>query len=985
MTAESCCSYVEAVAEDSSSQRPTVFVSHWWGEAVYDFISCISRHQELRALPQQTGYWVCAYANNQHELGADIQADPRQTSFFRAMEMCTFLLLVLDKNGTPFTRVWCIFELAWVVRTHRDSEHTPLLLDIATAKKYTDLKQREHEAIIITHGLTPEEEEIESWLQGNGWYYKSQRESSFPIELAEKALALKIEHSEATVPVDRSRILNSITGASSPAELDREPHVSHAEYDRVNRQLRAAFAVHCWLNAVQVKPEILPLFTEALAADTDRKQLSLVFAGCQDFTDERLLQLSASLPLALKQLSLVMASCQHISLRGLGSLAKSFSTLAELADLEINLGSCPQVGDEVVRCLADGLPSGLVQLKLRFQHCDGISDSGLLQLASLLKLCNLRSILLNFSDCTQLTEGAVRVVAKSLPEALEKLELNFGGCPQVGDNAILAIVEALPVGLTRLVIRLRRCEQLSDEGLLHLGLLPRRLQDLELYCSGCKRIGNAWLKGLSAKLPVTLRQLKLDFARCEIGDDGMIALASGLNELMTHLSLCFSFCDAITDRGVQAIVKSLPRKLREGEFVFLGCSHLSSATRSSLDSILSMQEWQRALEEGNHTIASALPADVALVSVHQQAVPCHDVSDDTVLRTVLEVLMDGMDLEGHDFNEHSELFDYGFDSLSMMELRDKLLCKFPSVQMPATILFDFPTASQMAAYLTSALAKEKSLPHPVPDDTVLKTVLEVLMDGRDLEGHDFNEHSELFDSGFDSLLFDSLSMMELIDKLQGKFPTVQMPANFLFDFPTASQMAAYLTSALAKEKSLPHPVPDDAVLKTVLEVLMDGMDLEGHDFNEHSELFDYGFDSLSMMELRDKLLCKFPSVQMPATILFDFPTASQMAAYLTSALAKEKSLPHPVPDDAVLKTVLEVLMDGRDLEGHDFNEHSELFDYGFDSLSMMELRDKLLCKFPSVQMPATILFDFPTASQMAVYIKAAPSQHPSAIHDTVMP
>ena len=66
-------------------------------------------------------------ANNQHNLSEDIDADPKKTGvssnmhfglvdwvcsnvrqFFRAMAMdrCLFVLLVLDGNSMPMTRVW---------------------------------------------------------------------------------------------------------------------------------------------------------------------------------------------------------------------------------------------------------------------------------------------------------------------------------------------------------------------------------------------------------------------------------------------------------------------------------------------------------------------------------------------------------------------------------------------------------------------------------------------------------------------------------------------------------------------------------------------------------------------------------------------------------------------------------------------------------------------------------------------------------------
>jgi hypothetical protein len=60
-------------------------------------------------LPDQTAYWVCAYANNQNnqkELEKEIGKNPRKTSFYRAIKLCAGVLLVLDQNATPFTRTF---------------------------------------------------------------------------------------------------------------------------------------------------------------------------------------------------------------------------------------------------------------------------------------------------------------------------------------------------------------------------------------------------------------------------------------------------------------------------------------------------------------------------------------------------------------------------------------------------------------------------------------------------------------------------------------------------------------------------------------------------------------------------------------------------------------------------------------------------------------------------------------------------------------
>ena len=86
-TAEQKCSYVELVAPaGTTSQEPKWFVSHWWGEPVKDFFEALKKHAEVRGLKKTDAYWVCAYANNQHDLGSEIPTDPKESAFFKAMQ-----------------------------------------------------------------------------------------------------------------------------------------------------------------------------------------------------------------------------------------------------------------------------------------------------------------------------------------------------------------------------------------------------------------------------------------------------------------------------------------------------------------------------------------------------------------------------------------------------------------------------------------------------------------------------------------------------------------------------------------------------------------------------------------------------------------------------------------------------------------------------------------------------------------------------------
>ena len=58
----------------------------------------------------QTGYWVCAYANNQWRLDEELVDDLSLTSFRKALALAQGAVSILDRGGMCFTRVWCCYE-----------------------------------------------------------------------------------------------------------------------------------------------------------------------------------------------------------------------------------------------------------------------------------------------------------------------------------------------------------------------------------------------------------------------------------------------------------------------------------------------------------------------------------------------------------------------------------------------------------------------------------------------------------------------------------------------------------------------------------------------------------------------------------------------------------------------------------------------------------------------------------------------------------
>eukprot|EP00435_Cladocopium_sp_Y103_P000911 s5274_g1.t1 len=77
------------------------------------------------AQKMQPGGWENAVLSQ----GEEISANPRGTSFYKAMKLIVGVVLILDQNATPFERIWCCFEESIAVEERNTG--MPLLLDVA--------------------------------------------------------------------------------------------------------------------------------------------------------------------------------------------------------------------------------------------------------------------------------------------------------------------------------------------------------------------------------------------------------------------------------------------------------------------------------------------------------------------------------------------------------------------------------------------------------------------------------------------------------------------------------------------------------------------------------------------------------------------------------------------------------------------------------------------------------------------------------------
>jgi len=504
-TAPAKCSFVELLAQNE--QPPEWFISHWWGEPVRDFILCVQHHTQVRELPSTTAYWVCAYANNQHALGAEIVADPSQSSFARAMRIARGVLLVLDADAKPFTRVWCCYEESVAV-TSMDSQRARLLLDIATTK---DGKPE-----ALTDGPTELDKKGE-YGPDYAWEEKGKREIGFPTELVAKGLSVDIEQANASQQMDKHRILNAI--AERFDQLDEIPVVSHAKYSEVNRRLAGIFAAASYRAAVAVGKDIsergpLPIL-KALRADEFMKELALSVGTLGDqFQDAHLNQLVISLPKYLVALSL---DCNDTHITSTDELGKGLGKCNNLTSLTLFLNSTKISSvDELGKGL--GLLHNLASLNLNFYGTKIVSVDELGKGLGLLQ--NLASLNLNFEQT----------------EIISVDELGKGICLLTGLTSL-----SLNIGSTKV-------EPTSIDKLVQGLAKNTNLTSLNLDLSYCGQITSVDELGKGICLLTGLTSLSLNIAATKVEPTSIDQFVQGLanNTNLTSLTLILAGCKQIT-------------------------------------------------------------------------------------------------------------------------------------------------------------------------------------------------------------------------------------------------------------------------------------------------------------------------------------------------------------------------------------------------------------------------------------------------------
>jgi len=409
LTQPTCCSYVEAVTMFPEQQRPSWFVSHWWGAPTWDFVKALEKHRDARREPHVTStYWVCAFANNQNELGFDVTADPTQSSFFKALRICGGVLLVLEHGqqaspATALRRIWCCFEEAVVLLGHVGEKR----LDIAAVKQ--------GKAELLTDGLLEEDK------RKGGLVAQTRREASFPSSVVMSGLNVHIFDAEASNPVDKNRILNSLAGRDLDKHLDPEQPI----YEKVDNLLAARFGVAIMRQALQQVDRLSEsdkrTYTEIMRRTLNQEAANLDFQSCERLTDSSIRMFCEMLPPTLQKLEVSFLNCPGLSkLAGLGS---GLAMLENLDTVSIDFTNCTNLTS--ISEISQSLEGK--QVKTLMLDLTGCKNLGSLSLPKDAANCReMAKFNLCCTNCTSLTSVDLQCIAKMTK--LQKLRLDFSGC-----------------------------------------------------------------------------------------------------------------------------------------------------------------------------------------------------------------------------------------------------------------------------------------------------------------------------------------------------------------------------------------------------------------------------------------------------------------------------------------------------------------------------------------------------------------------------
>jgi len=217
LTGPCACSFMEMVS--SGPQDPVWFISHWWGTPFLDTLRMMRLHADRRHVSMCGLYWMCTFANNQHNLAELSEPGILDTPFAKAImsESCIGTVAFLDEEkASPFSRIWCILEDYVTIHFGAQKKKTQLM-DFCTiipegeCESSCGTTNPRCAGILIDNG--------DGTSKDNGSDLANSAAAWFPGGVSVKAVRLDVTKAQATKENDRANILRLIRGKEDDVNL----------------------------------------------------------------------------------------------------------------------------------------------------------------------------------------------------------------------------------------------------------------------------------------------------------------------------------------------------------------------------------------------------------------------------------------------------------------------------------------------------------------------------------------------------------------------------------------------------------------------------------------------------------------------------------------------------------------------------------------------------------------------------------------------
>jgi len=225
-------------------------------------------------------------------------------------------------------------------------------------------------------------------------------------------------------------------------------------------------------------------------------------------------------------------------------------------------------------------------------------------------------------------------------------------------------------------------------------------------------------------------------------------------------------------------------------------------------------------------------------------------SAEEVLESVKGAAMDLIGSETLDGD--TPLMEAGLDSLAAVEYGSILQKQFTGVQLPSTLMFDHPTTNMIAELIATDLKEKMTVTEYEGGEEVIEEVSD------DDESDDESDEESDDDSSDDD-----------------NEPDTRTRAITSSGGNTASSVAVYAGPSQGE------------ILQTITGVAMDLIGTE--ELHGESPLMESGLDSLAAVELGSILQKQFIGVQLPSTLMFDYPSSTQIADFVYQGMSTDQA------------------------------------------------------------------------------------------------